>query len=176
MFCNYSLESQSLSDHWIRSSTSLCTVTLPSPSASSASSSTSSTSSSSHTGSSRAGLFLCKNSFGTGSDVVLTQGHAAEPNQHHPDRNRSGRPADDGRIYSLCRSHVPAQVPGIKVGPWIYLPAGERLRVDLLQNLIFPRTGRPRRSTHVRGAFLCFSTATFRFTSTLCRSGTHYRC
>ena len=123
--------------HWIRSSTSLCTVTLPSPSASSASSSTSSTSSSSHTGSSRAGLFLCKNSFWTGSDVVLTQGHAAEPNQHHPDRNRSGRPADDGRIYSLCRSHVPAQVPGIKVGPWIYLPAAERLRVDLLQNLIF---------------------------------------
>ena len=94
----------------------------------------------------------------------LIQGHAAEPDQPDPDRDRSGRPADDARVHPLRRPHVPPQVPGLKV--------------DLFRNNVFhlfSSTGLTRRSIHVDGAFSCFSTATSPSTSTQCPFGTHFR-
>ena len=58
--------------------------------------------------------FLCMSDYLIG----LIQGHAAEPNQPDPDRDRSGRPADDARVHPLRRPHVPAQIPGLKVDPF----------------------------------------------------------
>lgn len=48
-------------------------------------------------------------------EVVLIQGHEAEPDQPDPDGDRSGRPADDARVHPLRRPHVPPQIPGLKV-------------------------------------------------------------
>ena len=91
---------------------SRCMATSPSPSALSASSSTSSTSLSSHTGSlSPLVLYVRERLF----EVVLIQGHEAEPDQPDPDGDRSGRPADDARVHPLRRPHVPPQIPGLKV-------------------------------------------------------------